>query len=227
MARTMRNPRLLRHIQLRTRYLAHRSVAGTILAATLLVSVPATFAADTAYGYPTVDWVEATLSRGFLRSGESDPTLKAARSIQYLQQFPARRAEHYVLSRKELGYQVYRQNRPAPLVFVLGGLGANAFSGTSGSLADSLDRAGHHVLVLPSPFNWNFAFAASEHAAPGASEDDATDLLRGMKLAYDASVQHLDIKVTSVGAVGISLGALQLAWVLEENRRVDSARVED
>ncbi len=122
--------------------------------------------------------------------------------------------------RKELVYQLYRQDISAPLIFVQGGVGANIFSGTSSFVAELLWRTGFHVIVLPSPLNWNFTYNASQSAAPGVTKNDAEDICRVMRMSLEASKKLYEIKVTKTGAVGISLGALELAYISElENER--------
>jgi hypothetical protein len=47
-----------------------------------------------------------------------------------------------IAGEKQLVYKLYRQSGAAPLVFVLGGIGANVFSGVSRFTADLLFREG-------------------------------------------------------------------------------------
>jgi hypothetical protein len=107
-----------------------------------------------------------------------------------------------------------------------GGIGANVFSGTSRFTADILFREGFHVIILPSPFNWNFTLTASSSGLPGVTDEDAADIYNVMKATLAAVKEQYGIAVTRIGAVGFSLGALQLAYISEIDRLEGSLNIE-
>ena len=110
-----------------------------------------------------------------------------------------------------LRFSLARQDRPAPLAFVVAGTGGNDTSPNVRLLERILSAAGLHVISLPSPTHPNFIRNASTTGVPGRIRDDAPDLYRVMKLAY-AEVAA-EIEVTGVHLVGYSLGAWQAAFV--------------
>ena len=82
-----------------------------------------------------------------------------------------------------------QQTGSAPLIFIIPGLGSPAASGSAPYLAEVLVDQGFHVLILPSPFNWNFALAASRSGLPGITQEDSEDLYSAMQLI----LQHIKI----------------------------------
>ena len=178
------------------------------------------------YAYPYKDPITATLTSALLKGDDRDRAIKAATTTEYLSVFPDRELVQGVTGEKQLVYKLYRQPGAAPLVFVVGGVGANVFSGLSRYTADLLFRDGFHVIVLPSPFNWNFTLTASRSTLPGVTDEDAVDIYNVMKLTLAAARKNHGIEVTRIGAVGFSMGALQLAWVSEVDRMEGSLDIQ-
>jgi hypothetical protein len=188
------------------------------------------FAKDTTdlqgFEYPYTDPYLATLSIALLRADKSDPRVAAATTTNYLTRWQERAEIDDIAGPKQLVFQFYKQDKAAPLVFVLGGIGANVFSGTSRYTADQLFDEGFHVIVLPSPFNWNFALTASSSGLPGITDEDAVDIYKVMQLTLASVKEQYGIEVTRIGAVGFSLGALQLGWISEVDRIDGSLNIE-
>jgi pimeloyl-ACP methyl ester carboxylesterase len=105
-----------------------------------------------------------------------------------------------------LKYSELLQPRPAPLVYVIAGTGADGHSGTMLMIADMLYSAGFSVVLLPSPTHRNFIINASENFVPGRPSQDAQDLYRVMK-RIDPQVTS-ETKVTRRMLIGYSLGAI-------------------
>ncbi|WP_191059354.1 alpha/beta hydrolase, partial [Geminicoccus harenae] len=117
-----------------------------------------------------------------------------------------------------LTYSTLLQERPAPLVFVIAGTGADDRSRLMILLARTLHAGGAHVVLIPSPSHANFIVTAGSTFMPGNGEQDAADLLKVM----DAIRQRLAgrIQVTRYDLTGYSLGAWHAAFVA----RADAAR---
>jgi hypothetical protein len=117
-----------------------------------------------------------------------------------------------------LTYSTLLQERPAPLVFVIAGTGADDRSRLMILLARTLHAGGAHVVLIPSPSHANFIVTAGSTFMPGNGEQDAADLLKVM----DAIRQRLagQIQVTRYDLTGYSLGAWHAAFVA----RADSMR---
>jgi len=202
----------------------HATTTRILLFTIATLSAAGARGADYAYPYP--DPVTATLTSALIKGDDRDRAIKAASSTEYLSVYPERELVDGITGEKQLVYKLYRQQGKAPLVFVVGGVGANVFSGLSRYTADMLFRDGFHVIVLPSPFNWNFTLTASRSALPGVTDEDAVDIYNVMKLTLAAAAKNHGIEVTRIGAVGFSMGALQLAWVSEVDRIEGSLGIE-
>ena len=168
------------------------------------------------YKYPFHDPYVATITAGAL--SPDGVTLGARREAVHVPLL--RRAEPPPLlkGREEVSVALYRQRGPAPLVFVLGGIGSNPYFGLGPYYAGLFHRQGAHVVVLPSPMSWNFAFAASTSGVPGYVPDDARDLYELMQATLALLRFRHGLEVTGVD-FRASLGAVQGAYlsVLDED----------
>jgi hypothetical protein len=134
--------------------------------------------------------------------------------------FPDRRVpDVFWYDRGGVSFGLVHQRARAPLVMLIAGTGASFDSDTNRLLARTLHGAGMHVLGLPSPTHPNFIVNASETGVPGRPEDDARDLYRAMRAAYERVRGR--IEVSAFYLAGYSLGALHAAWVarLDERER--------
>ena len=117
------------------------------------------------------------------------------------------------------------QSHPAPLVYVIAGTGSGYRSKNMITLANTLYRAGNHVVLLPSPTHTNFIVSASENFFPGNADQDARDLYRVMMLIQSRLAK--DIQITTTAISGFSLGAWHAAFVSRldsQQRRINFTR---
>ncbi len=189
----------------------------------LVLSVPLQ-AADidaASYGYPLSNPFEATIAT---TPPELRPQLPADADID--------QADYEVKLRPErefelpdnfwpvtkLRYRLAEQKGPAPLIFLIAGTGAHYSSSLNEYLKKLFYGAGYHVVQLSSPTSYDFMVAASRHATPGVSSEDADDLYRVMQAVR---AQHPKLEITDFYLTGYSLGALDAAFVshLDETRR--------
>lgn len=117
-----------------------------------------------------------------------------------------------------MGYRLARQKDEAPLIFVIAGTGAHYSASHSEYLKRLFYGAGFHVVQLSSPTSYDFMAAASRHATPGLSREDADDLYRAMQAIR---ANHPELEVSEYHLTGYSLGALHAAFVsqLDQTRR--------
>ena len=122
--------------------------------------------------------------------------------------------------RGDLRYAFYSQrDRRAPLIFVVSGLGGSATQGYTAFVAENLALKGYQVLTVASPYFWNFIVAASTTGLPGLTDEDSSDLYRAMKAELADVRARYHIEPRSVGAVGFSMGALELAYISRIDRK--------
>jgi hypothetical protein len=187
--------------------------------AALLAGLPLTSSAQAAsidsvtYGYPINNAFEATIAgtpAALQASVASDDEIDQA---DYRLDLEAQRDEKLpdiLWNVEKLPYRLAKQKGPAPLIFIIAGTGAQYSSGKPEFLKKLYYAAGYHVVQISSPTSFDFITAASRHATPGISNDDAHDLYRVMEAI---KAKHSDLQVSSYNLTGYSLGALNAAFV--------------
>ena len=164
-----------------------------------------------AYRYPYRNPYLATITAAALNPDGLTPGLK--RQAVHVPVLPERNHLPYLEGRGEVSVALYRQHRPAPLLFILSGIGSNPYFGLGTYFASQFHREGFHVVILPSPMNWNFAVAASPSGAPGYAPDDARDLYAVMQKTLEILEGRYAVKITGINFMGASLGALEGAYL--------------
>ena len=148
-------------------------------------------------------------------------------SILRVAGLPGRNTLPTLEGRGDVSLALYQHGRPAPLLFILPGLGANPYFGVAPYLADLFHREGFHVVILPSPMSWNFALSASRSGAPGYAPADAQDLYEVMQKTLTSLRTRHDLNATAIHFLGISLGALEGAYLSvidAEEKKIGIAR---
>ena len=125
------------------------------------------------YAYPYHDPYVATITAAILNGDAFAPRLK--RQVIHVPGLRGRNQLPSLEGRGDLSVALHRQRHPAPLLFVLSGVGSNPYFGLATYFAGLFHREGFHVVILPSPMSWNFALAASRSGAPGYAPADARD----------------------------------------------------
>ena len=163
------------------------------------------------YNYPYRDPYLATATSAILGNDEATPRVES--NILRVPGLPGRNKLPGLEGRGDVSVALYRQNQAAPLLFILAGVGSNPYFGVGPYLASLFYRAGSHVVILPSPMNWNFALAASRSGAPGYAPEDARDLYDVMQKTLTTLRDGYHIKPTMIRFLGVSLGALEGAYL--------------
>ena len=115
--------------------------------------------------------------------------------------------------RGNLSVAFYPQTRPAPLLFILPGIGSSAYAGLGAYFAELFQQQGFHIVVMPSPMSWSFGLAASRSGAPGFAPDDARDLYDAMQRTLTVLEACHKVEPTRIALMGASLGALEGAYL--------------
>ena len=188
-----------------------------VAAATLVFLLSSIEAAE--YKYPYRDPYIATATTAILSDDGATP--KATSEVVHVPGLPGRNKLPSLEGRGDVSIALYKQSRPAPLIFILAGIGSNPYFGVGPYLASLFYNEGAHVVILPSPMSWNFALAASRSGAPGFAPDDARDLYDVMQKSLATLRERYDLKITAIKLMGVSLGALQGAYlsVIDDDER--------
>src|SRR5262249_21320272 len=163
------------------------------------------------YPYPYRDPYLATITAAALSPDGLTPGLK--RQVVHVPVLPERNHLPTLEGRGDVSVALYRQNGPAPLLFILSGIGSNPYFGLGTYFANLFHQEGFHVVVLPSPMYWNFALAASPSGAPGYAPVDGRDLYNAMQRTLAEIKSRDGVKITRVSFMGASLGALEGAYL--------------
>jgi hypothetical protein len=163
------------------------------------------------YDYPYRDPYLATATSAIL--GNDEATARVESNILRVPGLPGRNRLPSLKGRGDVSLAFYRQTRAAPLLFIVAGVGSNPYFGIGPYLASLFHRAGSHVVILPSPMNWNFALSASRSGAPGYAPEDARDLYDVMQKTLTTLRDRYDVRPTAIRFLGVSLGALEGAYL--------------
>jgi ABC-type transporter lipoprotein component MlaA/pimeloyl-ACP methyl ester carboxylesterase len=114
---------------------------------------------------------------------------------------------------RALPFDVWLQDRPAPLVYVVPGMGGNRMGDQALGLAEMIFEGGSSVVTISNPANWEFIEHGSTADLPGYAPVDSLDLHRALT-AVDRSLRadHPG-RFTSRELVGLSLGGFQALYV--------------
>jgi len=163
------------------------------------------------YRYPYRDPYLATVTTAILTADGMTPRLR--REAIHVPVLAGRSHLPALEGRGNVSITLYRQDHPAPLLFVLAGIGSNSYFGLGTYFAGLFHQQGFHVVILPSPISWNFALAASRSGAPGYAPEDARDLYEAMQNTLGLLRTRYHVATTRVDFLGASLGALDGAYL--------------
>ncbi len=163
------------------------------------------------YKYPYRDPYLASITTAILNADGHVSGLK--RQVVRVPVLPGRNGLPTLDGRGDLSVALYGQSRPAPLLFIVAGIGSNPYFGAATYFAGLFHQKGFHVVILPSPMSWNFALAASRSGAPGFVPEDARDLYIVMQKTLEVLKTRRSLRITRIDFMGVSLGALEGAYV--------------
>ncbi len=167
------------------------------------------------YGYPLTNPFTATIVNTPPGVQASLPDPASIDQADYAVRLPKLREQALpdaFWAVRTLRYRLARQDRSAPLVFLIAGTGAPYDSRLSETLKLVFYQAGYHVVQLSSPTSFDFMASASRLATPGYMPEDARDLYRVMKAIR---ARHTDLPVSDFRLAGYSLGGLHAAFVAQ------------
>jgi ABC-type transporter lipoprotein component MlaA len=114
---------------------------------------------------------------------------------------------------RDLPYNFKLHDKPAPLVFILPGLGGHRLSGTALALAEMAYDRGFSVAILSSAYNWEFMERASTAAVPGHTPVDARDTHVALDALYRDLIAQFPGRITQRVLMGYSMGAFHAFYI--------------
>lgn len=132
-------------------------------------------------------------------------------------------------SGKRLAFTYWLQLEPAPLVYVVPGLGGHRLSDSALALAEIAFKNGNSVVTLSNPTNYEFIANGASTPLPGYAPTDAHDLHVVLTRADEWLDAHYPGRFTSRRLAGISMGALYTLFVAaaEKSARAEGLRIFD
>ncbi|ABB31237.1 VacJ family lipoprotein [Geobacter metallireducens RCH3] len=178
-------------------------------------------AAEEVYEYPFADPYAATVI-GTPKELQAEVPRKIPFREPEVTVFEDRPVPDILWYDRKLRYSIATQRRPAPLIFLIAGMGAGHNDPKIQFLQRVFFKAGFHVVCLPSATHPNFIPAASGSGIPGFLMEDARDLYRAMEL-ITRDVRE-DVTITGFDLAGYSLGADHAAFLAELDNRLSQFR---
>ncbi len=114
---------------------------------------------------------------------------------------------------KTLPYNIWMQPEPAPLLFILPGLGGHRDSASARALAEMAYGRGFSAVTISSAMNWEFMERGSTVAVPGFALVDARDVHTALDAIYRNVASRYPDRITSRALMGISLGAFHTLFI--------------
>lgn len=129
-------------------------------------------------------------------------------------------------SGKKLAFTYWLQREPAPLVYVVPGLGGHRLSDSALALAEIAFKNGNSVVTISNPTNYEFIANGASSPLPGYVPTDAHDLHVVLTRADEWLEAHHPGRFTSRRLAGLSMGALYTLFVAasEERARAEGLR---
>lgn len=125
---------------------------------------------------------------------------------------------------RRLPYTMWLQDNPAPLVYILPGVGSHRISQPALALAEIAYRHGYSVITISSAMNWEFMERAASVGVPGHTPTDARDVYAALTAIDKDIPSSVYRKVRGKALMGMSLGALHTLFIstFEPHRPADN-----
>ncbi len=120
---------------------------------------------------------------------------------------------------KPVPYSLWMQEKPAPIVFIIPGIGSHRSTTNAVKLAESAWQRGYSAAIVSSPFNPEFILSGLSATYPGYTPSDAEDLYRTLgEIRGNIEANHPG-QVTSSSLMGYSLGGIATLFISQLERK--------
>jgi predicted alpha/beta-fold hydrolase len=117
---------------------------------------------------------------------------------------------------EELIYKLWLQDKPAPLIVIIPGLGGSYAGIAPTALAEIFFNKGSSVLIMSDPFSWQFLLSASSRITPGYTPVDARDTYNALYLIMNELKKEYGARFFPKKILlGYSLGALNTLFIAD------------
>ena len=108
---------------------------------------------------------------------------------------------------RRLKYSTWLQAQPAPLVYLVPGLGAHRLTDPALALAELVYEHGYSVVILSNPYNYEFMEQAATAPLPGYTPADAQDLRAALTAIDERLEKRAPHRLGDRALLGYSMGA--------------------
>lgn len=153
---------------------------------------------------------------GAAREYDPVPTLNVAFLRPRDPKFPERAREFSVTipaTGHKLPYSVWMQKKPAPVVYIVQGIGVHRLADSALAFAEAAWQRGFSAVTVSNAMNWEFIEAAGTHALPGYSPDDAADFYAALTVIDKDLAHRYPGRITRRALIGVSLGAMHALFI--------------
>ncbi|MBW2389054.1 MAG: VacJ family lipoprotein [Deltaproteobacteria bacterium] len=136
--------------------------------------------------------------------------------------FPRRARTHRVeipSTGRKLPYQVWMQREPAPMLYLLPGLGGHRDGASMIALAELAFLRGFSVAVISSALNFEFMLHAATNDVPGFPPADARDVHAALDAVDRDLVRRHPDRITGRALMGISMGAFHTLFIAADEEQ--------
>ncbi len=161
--------------------------------------------------------------------GPAVETLQAVFLTSQDPEFPVKMGQRAVAisaERRKLPYSYRMQPQPAPLLFIVPGLGVHRAGDNSLGLAEMAYREGFSVVTISSSMNWEFMERASSAAVPGHAPVDAHDVHVALDAIYRDLTAEYPRQITARALLGYSLGAFHTFYIAAAEQDPDNELID-
>lgn len=123
---------------------------------------------------------------------------------------------------RKLPYDAWMQAHPAPVVFILPGMGAHRRSDRTIALAEMVHRRGFSAVTISSAMNFEFMENAATDEIPGVATIDASDVHEALDAVWHDLEKKFPGRMTGRALMGLSLGAFHCLYIAAETNRPDN-----
>jgi len=122
---------------------------------------------------------------------------------------------------KKLPYSLWLQEKPAPLLFIIPGIGSHRTATNAVKLAESAFARGWSAVTISNPFNPEFIERGLSATYPGYTPSDARDLYRALGEIRASIEQDHPGRITASSLMGYSLGGIAALFISQIERATD------
>jgi len=116
----------------------------------------------------------------------------------------------------ELTYKLWLQDKPAPLIVIIPGLGGSYSGIAPTALAEIFFNKGSSIIIISNPFSWEFLLNASSKLTPGYTPVDAQDTYNALNIIIkDIEKEYGKNIFPRKILLGYSLGALNTLFIAD------------